>query len=156
MSRKFARGPKRRVERIVSRIRDPTASSTVESVILHAAEDAKTLIRTIIRMWVLPVGATVGLHTIDMVLALRPVGAVVGAPSLAVILDTPEAKQVIWRDTLSFDMRSDIGVVVPIPVHVDVKSMRKMVETDEMVLSYIASTAGMFALDANIVQFFKE
>ena len=155
MSKRFTTS-KRRIERRFSRVFVTALGTTQDNRVLHTAEDSKTLVRTIIKLWVVCDIATAGQYRLDQLLSIAPGGVLVANPSISIALDQPERKQVLWREFPLFDVRSDVGTILSLLLYADLKSMRKMVEGDTIVLSSLATVDSSFEVSGIIVQFFKE
>jgi len=142
-------GPKRRIEKVHSQVQVAVTNS-VGNVILHTAEDKKTLVRIV---------ANGTFHNTDGVAASfnyiigrEPRGVAIMVPSVAGNLDEAVGKELIYSAVGAFVA----GSQEPIPQQFDIKGMRKLGETDEIVLRYLGShaTTGLLMLD--VTMFFKE
>jgi len=151
------RAPKRKITRIFSRIMDLDVDASATTNMLFTADDPVTLVWTIIELYAQPIGATAGLHRLDVRVALRPGGSSVGvAVGVSQSLANVERKQVLFRRLVTHDKRSDVDIGLPIQISADIKGNRTMLEGDLWTLSRIASAASEWALGGYIVQFFKE
>ena len=155
MSKRFS-GPKRRIERVINQVVTTSFANTLATAILHTCEDSKTLVRMIIKLRVVPLGTTAGDVRALGLISVAPGGTSVNVLVSTQSLDTPARKQELWRDTTVYDIRSDIGVIMPTKWDSDIKSMRKLTENDEITLQLIASSVQTWSLIGVIVLFFKE
>ena len=157
MSRKSAPffAPKRRIERIRSRINDLIITS-VSDLTLHSAEDAKTLVRTIIDLKIVLQSAAVATFVWDLIIQLAPAGVQIVAPNVGQSLDASLPINVIWEDAGVDNVETVVGEYNILHIQVDLKSQRKMKEGDLITLSHIANTANAFAIVGHIILFFKE
>ncbi len=150
-------GPKRRIETFESRVEDANLDTAVTQFIIHTAEDAKTLVRTIISgKLLLHSGVADALYDCDLLLEVQPGAVSIGNPTTSQVLDQPKQKQTLWRYTTAFEDRTLAGPASSERIHVDLKSMRKLSTGDRIVLETIASTANVIGFFGWIVQFFKE
>ena len=162
------RAPRRRIERIGTQLVQfsvPTAGTTVN---LHIAEDAKTLIRTLldINLGYLVSNVNDRYDTVDLLLAVRPSGQQVAGSTLSASVDRVVAIQEIARWTVGVRCWKDIpatgGSASQIGqqtrnIHADISAMRKLKETDNISLSVIAGTNdNEVKIDGNIYMWFKE
>ena len=155
MARKYSNAPKRRIERIRNRIND-LITSTASGLTLHTAEDAKTLVRTIIDLKVNVQIASAATFVYDMLMQLNPNGVTIFQPSVAQLLDDPLPINMIWEDSGSLNVETVVGDYNIIHIKADLKSQRKMKENDTLVLAHIANVANAFQLSGYVTLFFKE
>ena len=154
MSQKF-RTPKRRVESFFSKI-NTTITTSATSNILHSAEDSKTLVRTIIQLFITRLDAALSPAFFNLQLIHEPQGANIVTGAVAAALDSVKPTGLLWNFNGHADRESAIGETVAQRVEVDLKSMRKMKEGDTMVLQTIGDVASSFTISGSITQFFKE
>ena len=89
---------KRRVERTRSRIIDNAVSDSVESIVLHTAEDSKTLIRTWADLLVSPIDTAMATSVyLEVCLAIAPASTSVVVADTAQSLDNDVPLQEIGR-----------------------------------------------------------
>ena len=153
MSKSFS--PKRRIERRVSRINDTITTS--ESVLtIHTAEDAKTLVRTIVDLTIVRADTGVVAADYDIIMQLRPGNVQITSPSSTQSLDRNTPNTLIW-EKMGVHEREDASGSTNMDVVVrDLKGMRKMKEGDTITLEHISSVASAFHLVGTVTQFFKE
>ena len=143
------RGPKRRIEKVLSRI-DHTITNSVTEVVLHTAEDRKTLVRTIVQLDV-HLDQKTGSSTFSLKLQRAPRGTTIINPSIGESTDIDMAKEEIWSYTGFVDSVEKS----PTFIMVDLKGMRKLDPGDTLVLSDFGGnlTATMVG---TIILIFKE
>ena len=146
---------KRRIEKIRNMINDNITNS-VSSLILHQAEDAKTLVRTILDLKLTRNDATAVAAAYHMVNSIRPAGTQVIVPSTTQALDVPASNMLIWEDAGTTNIETVVGDANILHIRVDTKGMRKMKENDQITLEHIASVASAFNLVGTVTLFFKE
>ena len=156
MARKSS-SPKRRIERVKSIVVDTAVDGSVEEVILHTAEDAKTLIRAWGDLRISPIDTamttTVACHVL---MAINPASTAVVSPGVSNSLDVPVPLQEIaswWGEGMQNDTN---GIIATDKIQFDMKAQRLMREADEVVLRYVASTANDLRLRGVIYLWFKE
>ena len=154
MSKKFS-SPKRRIERIRNRI-DILLTSGAVSVNLHVAEDAKTLVRTIVDLVMTHVSGSA--EEADWHLLIqRAEGSVrIVEPTIANSLDNVAPQALIWENSGSLDMVTAAGNGAQTKIEYDGKGMRKMKENDTVELTHLASTASILRVVGTITLLFKE
>jgi len=152
---KYSTAPKRRIERIRSRINDIIAN-TANTEILHTAEDAKTLVRTIIDLKVVLSSAAVSTFVYNMIIQLQPAGVQILPPSVAQALDVPLPINVIWEESGVDNVETVVGEYNIQHIQIDLKSQRKMKEGDTITWAHIANAAAAYTVAGVIVLFFKE
>ena len=153
MSKKFT-APKRRIERVRNKIDDSIISSE-STLVLHTAEDAKTLVRTIIDLWITRDDATTGKGEWHMILQLAQRGTKVYTAVNTSILDGDASIGLLWESAGVTFMHTAAGESTSHHIQVDLKSMRKMSPQDDIQLVHI-SDANVLNLSGIITLFFKE
>jgi len=154
MSKKFS-GPKRRIERIRNRI-DILLTAGIVNVVLHAAEDAKTLVRTIVRLSMVHVSGTAVESGYNIMIHRAEQSAAVINPGIAQTLDFPAPNALIWEDSSTLDQVDATGPSTRKEIREDLKGMRKLKENDTIELAHIAGTVSILRLVGTITLFFKE
>lgn len=149
------RAPKRRIEKVRNRINFTMTASTV-NIVLHAAEDSKTLVRTIIDLVVLYVGTSASFQDWQMLIQRAEGGTSTIGAIAAQDLDKPASNALIWEHSGMSFHRSDVGSEVYYRVQADIKGMRKLKELDKILLTHISSEASVHVVTGQITQFFKE
>lgn len=150
MSEKIVyRAPKRRIERIVSRINQGLSTSQ-QDYILHAAEDSKTLIRARL-VFELYVTAGTGMHTTAHMLQVAPKSTVLQSLTMGNSLDQDVPTEEILQEVANVKG----GVIDTRRVVVDTKAMRKLKPGDEIVYSNLADVANC-AVNLTCYLWFKE
>ena len=147
--RNFSRGPRRRIEKKVSRI-SVIIGTSAQHVIIHTAEDRKTLVRTILQLNVTQNSA--GDQTYDITLKREPGGFQTSTLSVSQELDQNTMPEEMWEYRGKYMAES----VEPTSIFVDLKSQRKLSTGDELVLSHIGNIASGSFLVGIITMFFKE
>ena len=151
------RAPKRRIERIKAIIVDASVDSAVETVVLHTAEDSKTLVRALGQILVSPIDtAMTAVNAMQAMLTVRPRSTSVANPSVLQVLDDPVPLQEIASWWLEVFMNNSQGQIFHDKVDFDTKAMRKLKEGDEIALAYRATVASDMRLRAIIYLWFKE
>jgi len=154
MSKNFNR-PKRRIERIRNRI-DVLLTAGVVSIVLHAAEDAKTLVRTIINLSIVFINAAASEVDYGIMISRAEKSIVVITPSIAQVLDSPAPIALIWEDNGSLHQADATGPAATKYEKADIKGMRKLKEGDTIELSHLASAASVIRIVGTVTLFFKE
>ena len=131
--------PKRRIEAITSKFTTSIqAAAGFET--LHNAEDSKTLVRTIIDLVVTKTDGTAGSSLFNLLLGHNPRGQVVISPSITQSLDQPKIKNQLWEHLGQMQAGTDASIFVPTyNIFVDLKSMRKMQETDTITIGHLCT-----------------
>lgn len=140
----ITRAPKRRIERFGSRGNN-VVSTSANSVILHTAEDAKTLVSARYRL-ILNAGDSVvdreNNYVVDWALHVQPAATAVVTTSSGDVTDNPETMQLIARGRLSIKVSADGTNVNVATIDTDkdvIKAMRKLKEADRVTFTYISS-----------------
>ena len=154
MSKKFT-APKRRIERIRNRI-DTLMTASLAAIILHAAEDAKTLVRTIIDLNFTFISATPGETEWGTMISRAENSQLVINPVVSQVLDNAAPIALIWENSGTLRMVDATGAAPRMDVFADIKGMRKMKENDTIEMTNIASTASVIRVVGTITLFFKE
>ena len=153
------RSPKRRIERVFSRIVDADIAATVTDFTLHSAEDSKTLIRIMGEFIVTPIDAALTtFKNGECVISIKPRSATVAlAPASATQnLDQDVPTEEIARFPFAALFNNTNGTSVLFHRMFDIKAMRKMKPGDLVTLGVIADTAGDLKFVATIYLWFKE
>ena len=149
--------PKRRIERVGSRIIDTSVSSTSEDFILHTADDAKTLIRAWGQLSLSPISTSSATSILyGGLLCVDPAGVGVIGASVTQVLDEDVPLQEIGRwygDTMQNDTN---GQIITDKIEFDMKAQRKLKKGDEIVWKHIASTNAAVRARGIIYLWFKE
>ncbi len=154
MSKKFT-APKRRIERIRNRI-DILVGNSEGQVDLHTAEDAKTLVRTIIDIHIVKVDGAAAESDWYFSIQRAEQSVRISAVSVSQFLDNTAAIAIIWDHAGTHDIISAVGRAPSTTVFRDLKSMRKMKENDTIEFSHIASVNAAIRVVGMITLFFKE
>lgn len=145
----FRTYPKRRIERVRSRINHTVTNASITNI-LHTVEDRKTLVRTIIDLRVYNIVAAD--HAVNLVIHRLPRGQTVGNPLVTENLDADQIKENIWEALVGrFGISQE-----PIHIHADLKSMRKLDPGDQVVLKTVSDGVDTDKCVGTIVQMFKE
>ena len=168
MSRK-TRAPRRRIERIRTQFVNKPIGTTAATIIVHTAEDSKTLVRLLIQLDLYYEVSNVAdlSDSVDLVLNLQPTGVgVVGATlggGVDQVIPIQEiarwGKRVIaTKGALSGTSATETQVWQNYPtIHADISAMRKMKENDIIALGIVAGTNdNSVKIDGNIYAWFKE
>lgn len=155
MSQKVMRAPKRRIERVRCDL-SVTSSGTAAYLVLHTAEDKKTLVRVVIEGVAYLEANALGLT--NYLLAVSPKSTEISAPSISSSLDQDAPVQTIlsfttaaYGDTTS----ATPPAIVMDKVYVDTKAMRKLSAGDEITLGHISNGAGRL-FNGTVYLWFKE
>lgn len=143
------RAPKRRIEKVVSRISHQITNSAA-TTILHTCEDRKTLIRTLIQLKFINVS---GSPKYGIVYAIEPRGQSVTSPSYTEVLDADQVPQQLWERSSQFVTGTDPQSE---EIQVDLHQMRKLNPGDELVIRDTADVATSVNVQGIITQWFKE
>ena len=151
------RAPKRRIERVKSIIVDGSVDNATETVVLHTAEDTKTLVRALGQFLISPIDtAMTAVNGFQLMLKIRPAGVSITNPATTQALDTPVPLQEIaswWAEGI---MNNANGQITTGKIEFDTKAMRKLKQNDEVVVSYLATVASDFRLRGIVYLWFKE
>ncbi len=142
--------PKRRIEKIVCRI-NSVIDPTRDELILHDAEDTKTLVRMMMDLYFTP--TTTGTTVFSIAVGVKPFGTTVVDAVTAESLDTTPAEQELYRMLSSVE--GTAGDKDHREIHVDSKAMRKLKVGDDIALSR-QSVGNTVAIRGNIYLWFKE
>ena len=154
MSKKFTT-PKRRIERIRNRI-DALIGTGIGVINLHAAEDAKTLVRTIINLSVVHIGGTDGETDYSVMIMRSEKSIPVINPGTTQVTDSPAPIALIWEDANVLHLVDATGPSPRRDIFADIKGMRKLKEEDVIELAHIASASTVLRLIGTVTLFFKE
>ncbi len=146
---------KRRIERVRNVIND-SITNTISELVLHTAEDAKTLVRTIIDLTLVRVDDTTVTANYALMILVAEQGINVLNVSTAQQLDQPAPNALVWEQGGASNIITAAGDMNTIHIRVDTKGMRKMKENDTIELSHIATVAAAFEMQGNVTLFFKE
>ena len=165
---KRTRAPRRRIERIATQVVQNSVPTAGKTIVIHNAEDTKTLIRVLLDISFAYLANEVNdrRDSVDLVLHVAPAGVSVASAVLAAVADRVVPLQEIARWTFTVmclrnfaatgGTDSQIWQNVP-RIHADISAMRKMKETDELRLGVIAGTNdNEVKMDGNIYAWFKE
>jgi hypothetical protein len=153
----MSKSPKRRIERVRARVIDTAVDSSAETIVLHTAEDAKTLIRVWADLRVSPIDTAMTTTVfLEALLALKPGAATITTAGVTQQLDQDVTLQEIGRWAAESMQNDTNGILVTDKITFDTKAMRKMRAGDELVLNYVASTANDLRLRGTIYCWFKE
>lgn len=146
------RAPKRRIEKVTS-IFNQQMTNSAGNLVLHTAEDQKTLVRVVGKLFV--TGDTPGQRfSYNLTLQRAPSGTEVLTPATAQALDQDRTKEVIAEMCgVVPALAADEGQVI---IDVDLAGMRKLSVGDEVTLSHIVSIANAGDLGGSLTLFFKE
>ena len=151
------RAPKRRIERIKSVIVDASVDSAVETVVLHTAEDTKTLVRALGQFRISPIDtAMTAVNAMQLMLAIRPRSTSVVNPSVVQVLDDNVALQEIASWWAEVFMNNSQGQIFHDKIEFDTKAMRKLKVGDEVAIAYRATVASDMRLRGIVYLWFKE
>ena len=126
-------------------------------MVLYVAEDAKTLIRTIVSFTVTrgDNGTTVAAWSCGI--QLQPQGvSIVAFNTTAETLNQVRPKELIWETGGGSNTEIAAGIHQIDRIFADIKGMRKMVEGDEITLRGISDVANAFNVIGKVTLFFKE
>lgn len=138
--------PKRRIEKVYSQVVNTVTNSTT-SLVLHTAEDSKTLVRIIMDgVWTPITGGAFG-----WVVAIEPTGTSVISPGSGTQLDQDMSNLLLLKGCAGFGTG-----VENLPVHIDSAGMRKLQTGDEIVFRHLADTATMATFSGTFILIFKE
>lgn len=141
-------GPRRRTEKIIGVFND-TATTSSGDIVLHTAEDSKTLVRAIITIRSVAVS---GAPTYNYTLQRAPNSTSVYNAITGNDLDKPTSDEHVAHVTGLFLANS----TEPMTDVIDTKSMRKMSEADTLVLSHKANVASGVTFSGSYTLIFKE
>lgn len=154
-SKTSIRPPKRRIEKIVTAI-SQTSSASVQNIALHTAEDAKTLIRTVVDL-IFYAEANAVVHW-ALLLHIKPNNTNIYSPTLGSSVDSDVNSNYVMPFNASAygDTTSATPPAVQIMrVTLDTKAMRKLKPTDVVALASIANSVNG-NMRGTITQWFKE
>jgi len=154
MSKKFT-GPKRRIERIRNRI-DVLMGDDAAFIVLHAAEDAKTLVRTIVDLMFIHIGGTANEIDWNIMITRAESSIPVVDTAISLQLDAVAPIALIWEHSGTLGMETLAGNLPTKDAFADLKGMRKMKETDTIEFVTQASTSSFIRVVGTITLFFKE
>lgn len=140
----ITRAPKRRIERFGSRGND-VVSTSATNIILHTAEDAKTLVSARYRLILNPGESVIDRennYIVDWALHVQPAATAIVTTSAGDVTDNPEPIQLIARGRLAIKVSADGTNMNVGTIDVDkdvIKAMRKLKEADRITFTHIAS-----------------
>ncbi len=151
--------PKRRIERTRSDLRSVSINGAVV-IDIHTAEDAHTLVRTLIDIAVVNVAAGASAANWEIIFSIAPRGIAVietGAAPSTEDLDKPVPTEELTRFR-GYSQKQAIVGDNPIMERFlrDLKSMRKLKENDKIMVHFISGTANDLELRGTVYQWFKE
>lgn len=147
-------GPKRRIEKVVSKVTD-LVSNAQEDFVLHTAEDKKTLVRTIISGTLTRVDGAANNIAVECALSVAPQATVTHTVTATQALDQEPGRNQMWG-TFRSGMYTAGTLVHQTQVEVDISGQRKLDVGDEIVWSHIATVADVWQFTGIITMFFKE
>ena len=166
---KRSRAPRRRIERIATQVVQNSMPTAGKNIVIHNAEDTKTLVRTLLDLTFRYQVSNVNdrFDTVDLVLHIRPANKEVAIANLNASSDRVVPIQEIARWTVSvICLKGSLSGTTSTETQVyndkavvfaDISAMRKMKETDNLVLGVIASTNdNEVKMDGHIYAWFKE
>lgn len=142
------RGAKRRIEKVVGHWND-TITNSINNVVLHTAEDSKTLVRLIVQ-WDAVWGA--GAPTYQVTIGKEPGGTAVVGPGTGDDLDNDAPEELLLQHTGLFVSSS----VEPHHVAYDLKGMRKLKPGDEIVMRHVCNNVDGVVFSGSYTLIFKE
>lgn len=141
------RAPRRRIEKVWSQVVNTITNSTT-SLVLHEAEDAKTLVRIIMNGDWTPIdGGACG-----WTVAIEPSGTAVVGPTSGTSLGNDQNGLEILRGAHGWGASSTESIHEVI----DSKGMRKLKAGDEIVFRHVGDTASMGTFTGVFTLIFKE
>ena len=148
---------KRRIERIMSRVVQTGLGTSEANIVLHTAEDSKTLVRILMRAKAYATGDIATPVRGEWLLAVAPNGTgVTAAASTSQDLDNPVPLQEIARGPMVWCHNATGDYAFMDTVELDTKAMRKLKENDVIELSLISNTASSLYFTAVVYLWFKE
>ena len=144
---RYYAAPRRLIKKVCNRL-DFASTNGAAEIILHQIERSETLVRTIIQ---LEVYTAVGGNEVTLALLHEPRGITVITISEAQELDQAMSKVELWYHRCG---QGDVYQVTQIMV--DLKSMRKVEEGDQIVLRHIDSGANAHRIVGVVTLFFKQ
>jgi len=146
---------KRRIEKIRNVINDSITNS-ISELVLHTAEDAKTLVRTIIDLSLVRVDDGAVTASWQMMIQAAQKGISVLTVSATQDLDAPAPIALVWEAGGTSNIITAVGDMQIHHIEVDTKGMRKLKEGDVIKLTHIATVSAAFEMQGTITLFFKE
>lgn len=153
--------PKRRIEQVISSDPSDDVTNTQSHVILHTADDRKTLVRVVGRITLCmkgnPGAGTLGVAAVGLQVAPNGTTISVTNPnSSSLDAAKPKAQMAQWlvAQLGSGAVATDAPTVHVIDV--DIKGQRIMDVGDELTLSHRANAASLFTLTYSLTAIFKE
>ncbi len=153
MSTQITRAPKRRIEKSRSRI-NFTITDTEGNLTLHTAEDSKTLVRTLVDLYLTKI--VVGVSDAHIIMENAPAGQQVITPVVTQVLAVPAPTALIMEKSMFGQTVSEVGFNQTLHWSADSKGMRKMKEVDKIKLRYVSDVASSWNVTGHITQWFKE
>ena len=133
-----------------------TITNSQSNLVMHTAEDAKTLVRTIVDLKITRTDDGTVNATYHQVIQRAEAGTLIFNPTTSQFLDAPAANALVWEDAGTSNIVTAVGNMQILRIQLDSKGMRKMKENDTIVYSHIASVASAFQVSGTITLFFKE
>ncbi len=130
--------------------------SSAAHIILHDAEDSKTLVRTIVKLSVIYAGTSTTPQDFHMVIQRAESAVEIIAPSITQSLDQESPNALIAEDSSLTQLNSDTGMQVPYIWEVDLKGMRKLKKGDTISFSHISQEDAVHQIAGHVTLFFKE
>ncbi len=143
---------KRRIERIRTTV-GHNANLAEGTIQLHIAEDAKTLVRIVLQLYLKQMLADA---QVCMLLHKRPQGVAVVNAALGELGDQDTPVEEIWRYKWSGGLNAPASGIGSHLITLDTKAMRKMKPLDEIVLSELGTANNCAAMHGVIYMWFKE
>lgn len=123
--------------------------AAVTTTILHAAEDSKTLVRTIMQLSANHVGVVE--QPLGIMLEHQPNGVQVYGLSTTEVLDDPKGREFMFQENKVCSVEGDT-----LEFFIDSSGMRKLSTGDRIVLKDKTSLNDAYTLNGVITLFFKE
>ncbi len=155
MSTNVTRAPKRRIEKRRNRI-NLTIGSSSAHIVLHDAEDSKTLVRTIVKLYILYAGAAGSVNDWHILIQRAEASVEIMAPIVTQALDQESPLALIWEESGNHFNKTSVGQYIPVVVQADLKGMRKLKKGDTISFSHVAGEDAVVTVTGHITLFFKE
>lgn len=130
----------------------PAVTQAVIEDILHTAEEAETLVRTIVDFHV--EGLLDPLAVFSWTIQVAPKGTIISTPTTGESLDREQANTDILNGSCS--VRQAVNASVYRRFQVDSSGMRKLKRGDEIVLQTTSNPTNSCALHGTVKHFFKQ
>ncbi len=148
---------KRRIEKVVSST-NVLSTTGVASHGLHTAEDAKTLVRTILTISIMPLSSIdVDIDNVtQFVVAIRPTDVAVIVPTVSSRLDADVSNLELFRGQIQAFQNATVGTGGGMTLTIDSKGMRKLKVGDKVVLDHISLEINNCRISWTALLIFKE